>query len=130
MPTAEHEIPLALAKLDPDMVARNDLVLAGLPEAARLRWEAFVTTTAGHTFLSEPFRAAERRGKAEGEVLGQANALLTVLEVRGVPVPEDIRHRILSCADHDQLAIWVRRAAVATTADDVMHDQSPDTKDH
>jgi hypothetical protein len=46
--------------------------------------------------------------------------VLTVLDARGVHVPEAIRDRILGCTDLGQLATWLRRAAIATTTDQVV----------
>jgi hypothetical protein len=44
---------------------------------------------------------------------GEAVAVLAVLDARGIDVPDDIRARIATCTDLDQLDIWVRRAATA-----------------
>jgi hypothetical protein len=106
----------------------NDIVLAGLPPDTRARWRAFMTTAAGSRFLSEEFQQAEARGLAAGEAKGLAageakglaDAVLTVLKGRDVPVPQNVRDRILSCTDQDQLRVWLLRAATATTIDDVV----------
>jgi hypothetical protein len=98
-----------------------DVVLAGLPLATRTRWEAFMTTAADYEFRSELLRNVLARGKAEGEAQGEARAILTVLDGRGVAVPDDIRDQVLECADTSQLDIWLRRAVTATTVDDVIH---------
>jgi hypothetical protein len=106
-----------------------DVVLAGLPLATRTRWEAFMTTAADYEFRSELLRNVLARGKAEGEAQGEvrgeargeARAILTVLDGRGVAVPDDIRDQVLGCADTSQLDIWLRRAVTATTVDDVIH---------
>jgi hypothetical protein len=105
-----------------------DIVLAGLPEAPRTRWEAFMTTTLDSEYRSELLREVEARGKAQGEAQGEARgeargeakAVLTVLDARGVAVPDDVREQILACTDLDQLDTWLRRAGTATTADDVL----------
>lgn len=113
-----------------------DIVLAGLPPAARVRWEAFMTTTAGYEFRSELLRnlAAEQkalgeaegmaqgmaRGRAEGVAEGEAQAVLTVLAARGVAVRADVRDRILACTDLARLEAWLRRAVSATSIDDVL----------
>lgn len=55
-----------------------------------------------------------------GEARGEARAVLTVLEGRGVAVPDDVRDQILDCTDLDQLDTWLRRAINATTIDDVL----------
>jgi hypothetical protein len=94
--------------------------LAGLPVAARTRWEAFVTTTAGNKYYSDAFRKAFADGEASGEARGEGRAVLTVLDARGVTVPAAAREQILACADLAQLDTWLRRAVTATTADEVI----------
>jgi predicted transposase YdaD len=55
-------------------------------------------------------------GKAEGEARGKAQAVLAVLEARGLRVSEAQRALIAGCADLEQLERWVRQAATAKTA--------------
>lgn len=89
-----------------------------------------MATAAGYEFqsellrnLSDQYKAEHQaRGEALGEARGEAQAILTVLEERGVPVPDDIRDRIMACADTNQLATWLRRAVTAATADDVVRE--------
>jgi hypothetical protein len=109
-----------------------DIVLAGLPTAPRTRWEDYMTTTVGYKYHSELFRTlaaeaeergaalGEARGVALGEARGEGRAVLTVLEARGVTVPTDVRDQVLACTDLTQLDAWLRRAATATTADEVI----------
>ncbi|HET8659094.1 MAG TPA: hypothetical protein VFM55_08870 [Micromonosporaceae bacterium] len=96
-----------------------DVVLAGLPAAARARWEAFMTTTVGYEYRSEPLRKLAALHEPE-EARGQRRAVLGVLDERGVPVPEAVREQVLSCTDLAQLDIWLRRAVTATVAEDVI----------
>ena len=117
----------ALRAADPKQaLLYYDVVLAGLPPATRTRWEAFMTTAAGYEFQSELLRNLSDQYKAEhqarGEALGEAQAVLTVLEERGVPVSDDIRDQIMACADTKQLATWLRRAVTAATVDDVVRE--------
>jgi hypothetical protein len=72
-----------------------------------------MTTAVGSEYRSELFQ----RIAAEGE----ARAVLTVLEARGVAVPAEVRERILACTDLAQLDRWLHRASTATTVDDVLH---------
>lgn len=46
--------------------------------------------------------------------------MLTVLDARGVPVPEAVREQILAATDLAQIETWLRRALTATTADEVI----------
>ncbi|MEU7896365.1 hypothetical protein AB0B45_26355 [Nonomuraea sp. NPDC049152] len=51
--------------------------------------------------------------------LGEATLLLTLLDARGIAVSDEIRARITSCSDPVQFDVWTRRAAVASSADEV-----------
>jgi hypothetical protein len=75
-----------------------------------------MTTTVGSEYRSELLRALA----TEHEQIGEARAVLTVLDARGVAVTADIRDRILDCTDVDQLDTWLRRAGTAATAGDVI----------
>ena len=104
-----------------------DVVLAGLPAAARTLWEKFMTSLIDYPFLSEEMRSVVAKVKAEyeprvaaGEARGKARAILMVLEERGVPVSDDIRDQVMACADADRLATWLRRSVTAATAEDVI----------
>ncbi|WP_462188590.1 MULTISPECIES: hypothetical protein [unclassified Frankia] len=118
----------ALDVLEPDKkIFYDDVTVGRLPEAARARWEAFFrTTTLGRRYHNERYNEidarAEARGEALGEARGEARSVLLVLESRGVPVPGAVRERILACVDTDQLDLWLRRAAIAATIDDVTRD--------
>jgi hypothetical protein len=59
-------------------------MLAGLPVAARARWEAFMTTEVGHKYHSELFRKLAAEHEEVGEARGEGRAVLTVLDARGV----------------------------------------------
>ncbi len=108
----------ALQALGPQKaILYYDIVLAGLPETPRTRWEEFMTTTVGSEYRSELLREVDARGEARGE----AKAVLTVLNARGVSLPDDVREHILACDDLDQLDTWLRRAGTATSTDDVLH---------
>jgi hypothetical protein len=64
---------------------------------------------------SEIFRPHSLRGKAEGE----AEAVLTVLDARGIEVPEDARQRVTECTDLDTLRTWIRRAATVASVEEM-----------
>jgi hypothetical protein len=108
MPSSQHEGPVAVARTNPDLLA------------------SLMSTSAGYEFQSELLRNLSDQYKAEhqarGEALGEAQAILTVLEERGVPLSDHIRDRIMACADTDQLATWLRRAVTAATAEDVVRE--------
>jgi hypothetical protein len=79
-----------------------------------------MTTTVGSEYRSELFRQIAAEHEARGEAIGEARAVLTVLDARGVHVPDDIREHILACTDLTQLDTWLRRATTATTAEQVI----------
>lgn len=58
-------------------------------------------------------------GRVEGRAEGKASAVLTVLDARGIEVPDDARDRITGCRDLDQLDSWLSRAAAAASVDDI-----------
>jgi hypothetical protein len=67
-------------------------------------------------------RERESAARREGEARGRAEDVLQILETRGLPVSEPQRQEILRCRDLDRLARWLRRAVLATTADEVVAD--------
>jgi hypothetical protein len=79
------------------------------------------TTVGYYQYRRSWLREAAAKAAAEGEARGEGRAVLTVLEARGVQVPTAIREHVLGCTDLDQLDTWLRRAATATTAEDVIH---------
>ncbi len=103
-----------------------DLILDALSEAARKELEAMDLKT--YEWKSDFARKYVAEGKAEGKVLGrlegEALAILRFLEARGLVVSEAIRQRILACADQAVLDQWIKRAAVATTAAEVVGSDS------
>lgn len=120
----------ALSSLSPKQaILYYDVVLAALPAPARVRWEEFMNITA-EQYHSELFREmaaqheelGEIRGVARGEARGKAQAVLAILEARGVKVPVAVREQILGCSDLAALDTWLRRAVTVTTADEVIHE--------
>jgi predicted transposase YdaD len=54
-------------------------------------------------------------GEAKGEAKGKAQAVLSVLEARGLSVTAAQRAKVLGCTDLAQLEAWVRQAVTAKT---------------
>jgi hypothetical protein len=71
-------------------------------------------------FARKYFAEGEAQGEARGEARGEAKSVLTVLDARGVAVPTEIRDRILSCDDLDQLQKWLRTALEVNRATDLL----------
>jgi hypothetical protein len=83
---------------------------SALGDAAR---KTFAMLPEGHRFFSEN----QRRWFGEGEAKGKAEAILLVLEGRGLPVSADQRKGILACTDMATLDGWLKRAATVSSAD-------------
>ncbi|HWB37931.1 MAG TPA: hypothetical protein VHA75_18090, partial [Rugosimonospora sp.] len=112
----------ALRTLGPERaVLYHDIVLAGLPVPARVRWETFMALPANQ-YRSEYFRTLATEYEQIGEARGEAQAVLTVLDARGIAVPPAARERVVACTDLARLQTWVRRAATAATLDEVLAD--------
>lgn len=79
-----------------------------------------VTEVAIHRLEEESRRAEEESRRADAALArGRAEALLVLLSARGLAVSDDARARVLACADLATLDAWVRKAATASSLDDV-----------
>jgi hypothetical protein len=92
-------------------------IAASPPERRAL--EELMTTVFKDDFVDGLLAEGKAEGLAEGQAQGEARMLLRVLAARGLQVPDDVRQRILSCADQSQLAVWGERAATATGLEDL-----------
>ena len=72
-------------------------------------------------------RGALSLARKEGEAAAQARAVLTVLRVRGIAVPDVARERILTEKDPARLERWLEKAAVAASVDEVIDEPSSST---
>jgi hypothetical protein len=59
------------------------------------------------------------QGRAEGRAEGVAEALIALLEARDLLPSNHQRARILACEDAAQLNRWIKKAARATSVDEV-----------
>ena len=66
--------------------------------------------------LEQGMEKGREQGMEKGREQGMAQ---TVLRARGITVTQALRQRIVSCPDVRQLTAWAKRAAVATSADDL-----------
>ena len=89
-----------------------DLIETALGEAAR---KAFAMLPETYQFTGPSYL----RGKAEGEARGEAQAVLAVLEARGLVPTEQQRQRILDCTDLKQLNSWVRNAVTLVDVEEL-----------
>ncbi len=65
-------------------------------------------------------------GRVEGRVEGRREAILQVLDARGLRLSDVQRERVLGCADLERLARWLERAAVAESAEAVFVEPGED----
>jgi len=82
-----------------------DLVMGSLSEATRSALEALMKMGT-YEYQSEFARKYVAQGREEGE----REALLEVLDARGLKVDEEARQRIQACTDLSQLKRWLRKA--------------------
>lgn len=93
---------------------------------SREEWDAYIA--AGMAIQNErgalSLARSEGRdeGRDEGRVEEAARAVLTVLRVRGVAVPDAARERILAQKDPERLRRWLEKAAVAASVDELIHE--------
>ncbi|AUX39020.1 hypothetical protein SOCE26_004020 [Sorangium cellulosum] len=96
----------------------GDLVPSSLNAAARRTLEALMKS--GYEFQSEFARSyvekGLEKGRQEGLLEGKAQAVLAVLEARGLEVPGEVRERVLASTDLAELDRWIRRAAAVSDA--------------
>jgi hypothetical protein len=72
--------------------------------------------------MLKSWEEGKAEARTEGRTEGHAEAVLTVLHVRGVAVPDAERERILAQKDLEQLKRWLEKAIVASSLRDVLGD--------
>lgn len=70
------------------------------------------------------FEETYLEGKAEGEARGEAKGVLRVLEVRGIPVSDATRQRILDCTDLALVNDWLDRAGTVERAEELFDEKA------
>jgi hypothetical protein len=121
---ADTAVDLTLDCLPRHLAAEQlDGILGMVNDALRAHLESRIMEH--REYRSELFRGIFQKGQAEGEAKGKAKDILTVLTAREIPVSEALRERILSCTDIDTLDVWLRRAAVTSTAAAVVRSRAP-----
>jgi hypothetical protein len=78
----------------------------------------------GYEYQSDFAKKHVADGREVGRVEGAARALLTALRVRGMPVSEAARLRILTQKQTGQLDRWMERAVLATSLVEVLDETS------
>jgi hypothetical protein len=63
-------------------------------------------------------------GETKGRIENAAEDVVDVLRARGIAVSAVVRKRILAQKDPKQLKLWLKKAAVATSIDDLFNSRS------
>ncbi|MFF0715747.1 hypothetical protein ACWEVM_10260 [Streptomyces bauhiniae] len=113
--------------------------LAGMEQSAAQYFSQFLDTALGTTPAGEKWRnivsfvnyfpgrgTLLERTFNEGTATGEAKGVLSVLKVRGIPVPDHIREQITSCLDPVRVSEWLDRAETVERAEDLFAD-TPET---
>ncbi|MFF4043845.1 hypothetical protein [Streptomyces sp. NPDC001816] len=94
-----------------------EISLGNTPAGQKLREiMSFVSYFPGRGTVRE---TAYLEGRAEGKTEGEAKGILSVLEVRGIPVPDSVRERITTCTDLDRMDAWLERSRTVERAEDL-----------
>lgn len=123
----------ALQDVESDLASiYHELVYAALPVVGRRFLEELMRTlTLENLPLVSPFArsyAAQGRaeglseGRAQGLAEGRAEAVLAMLDARGIDVPDEVLERITGCADLNQLDAWIRLAATVDSIGELFVD--------
>jgi hypothetical protein len=97
-----------------------DLIDSSISEAARRALEDWMNS--GSYEYRGPFA---KKHIAEGVRRGRAQAVIDVLEGRGIEVPEVARQRVLNSADSGEVDQWLRRAIVVKSAIELFEERGP-----
>jgi hypothetical protein len=114
----------ASAGLDPERSALYaDLVLSALSEAVRRTLEKEMTIR-NYEYQSDFARKYFAQGVQQGAAEAKAKAVLEVFDARGLPVPEEVRQRVLATTDLPTLDHWLRRAVLVASASELFEKAS------
>jgi len=71
------------------------------------------------TFIERIHDQGIAEGEAKGKTEGKAEAVLRLLDVRGLAPSQEQRQQVMSSTDPEQLDLWFDRAVTAGTAAEV-----------
>jgi hypothetical protein len=95
----------------------------GFPKCRKHFLEMLMTTDTP-PYYSQYFKQLYADGMAEGEAIGEAKALLTMLGARGFDVPAVLTAEIEACTDHARLTEWITRAVTASALEEIFGDRT------
>jgi hypothetical protein len=81
-------------------------------------WRALMTTQT-YPYVSQLRSQGREEGRQEGLAEGRAQAVVQVLEVRGIAIRDEDRDAILGCRDEETLTTWLNRATLVTDIRDL-----------
>ncbi len=106
-----------------DKCLARPLEVAALLDAARADDEvARALEAKGNPAIVEMKTKSRARGFEEGHAAGRAEALLTLFDALGFDVLKAVRERIRATSDIEILDRWLRRAATASSVDEVLRE--------
>ena len=82
----------------------------------RQEWDAYIAAS----MAIQNERGALALAERQGETAANARAVLTVLRVRGIAVPDVARERILAEKDPARLERWLEKATAAASVAEVI----------
>ena len=104
---------------DADRLRMITIMLRLADDAARQRLQAMMKTSEYEkTFIER----IHDEGIAEGEARGKGEAVLRLLDARGLAPSQEQRDRVTSSTDPSQLDLWFDRAVTARSAAEVFAD--------
>jgi Arc/MetJ-type ribon-helix-helix transcriptional regulator len=95
-----------------------DLTMASLSAAVRQSLEELMKS-GKYEYQTEFVRKLMAQGLEQGRQEGEMDALLEVLDARGLNVDAEARQRILSCEDLAQLKVWLRKAVTVSSVQEL-----------
>ena len=90
----------------------------------RQEWDAYIAASMAIQNERGALSLARKEGRTEGEIVANARAVLTVLRVRGIAVPDAARELLLAEKDPARLERWLEKATVAASVSEVIDEPS------
>ncbi|WP_232524202.1 hypothetical protein [Nocardiopsis gilva] len=114
-----------IRKMDPEVAPRYyEYAYRTAARSARRLLEEIMSSTSWPVY--SPFaREHFGRGKEEGRTEEATRLLLRTLEVRAINISDEIRDRITTCTDLEQIETWLDRALIVERADDIFVPEEP-----
>jgi|SRR6185369_7745596 len=100
--------------------ASPDAIERVVAEPVLLDFQRMLGENPGQDADEQEFIMAMHKTWEEGKAETRANAVLTVLRVRGIAVPDAVRQQILAQQDLQRLEQWLEKTVVATSIGDVI----------